>query len=247
MPRVLLIHWNEEEARERATLLNQEGVSVAAIVSSGGDTMKTLKQSPGIDAFVISLERMPSHGREVGKFLREVKSTRYLPLIYIESPSEEKTALVRDVLPDAIFTSWAGLGKVLKTLSPVVDPIVPGLNVASDKPLQNKLGMVANMRVGLAGAPDEFEELLGDLPQGLRFIDRGKADLWFWFVRSAEELHTEMGYMGLRSPLWICWMKGTSVKLPMIRRAANEMGLVDYKVCSISDTWSGMIFKLKSQ
>ena len=246
MPQVLLVHWNEAEAVERAKLLMQSGVSVAATVSSGGEVMKTLKKSPGIDAFVISLERIPSHGREVGKFLREVKSTRHLPLIYIEGPIPEKNEKVRQLLPDAIYTSWKDLAAVLENVKPLDNPIVPGWTINSEKPLIQKLGIRAAMKVGLHGAPEEFEELLGEIPDSVRFLERGKADLYFWFVRSVEELLREIPYMSVRCPLWICWPKGMGgLKQPLIRKTAKEVGLVDYKICSISQTWSGMIFKVK--
>jgi hypothetical protein len=31
----------------------------------------------------------------------------------------------------------------------------------------------------------------------------------------------------------------------LIRRAAIDVGLVDYKICSVDATWSGMVFAVK--
>lgn len=248
MARVLLVHWNEVEAKERAGRLNNAGVDVAGIAWSGGDVMKTLRKCSPVDAIIISLERLPSHGRVVGVFLRETKSTRSLPLIFVECPDTEKVAKVKATLPDAQFTSWKSVAAVVKRAEPVEAPLVPRLGIASSKLVRDKLGIKENMHIGKQGAPDEFEELLGDLPEGVTFVERGKADLWFWFVRSAEELINEIDFMSLRSPIWICWAKGVDeLKQPLIREAAKAAGMVDYKICSISKTWSGMLFRVKEK
>jgi hypothetical protein len=31
----------------------------------------------------------------------------------------------------------------------------------------------------------------------------------------------------------------------VIRESANSVGLVDYKICSVNQTWSGMVFTVK--
>ncbi len=248
MDRVLLVHWNEAEAKERAGLLSKAGVEVAGMAWSGGEVMKTLKKCSPVDAIIISLERLPSHGRVVGAFLRQTKSTRSLPLIYVECPDPEKLAKVKAALPDAQFTNWKGVAGVVKKAKPLEAPLVPGWSIASSKLVRDKLGIKENMRIGKHGAPDEFEELLGDLPDGVTFIERGKADLWFWFVRSAEELINEIDFMSLRSPIWICWTKGVGeLKQPLIRETAKAVGMVDYKICSINKIWSGMLFRVKEK
>ena len=133
MDRVLLLHWNEAEAKERAGLLSKAGVEIAGLVWSGGEVMKTLKKCAPVDAIVISLERVPSHGRVVGAYLRQTKSTSSLPLIYIECPDAEKVAKVKAALPDAQFTTWKGVAGLVKKAMPVESPLVPGWSIASGK------------------------------------------------------------------------------------------------------------------
>lgn len=243
---VLLIHWNEAETYEMAGRLRNCDVDVAGEVWTGGALRKALKQP--VDAILISLERLPSHGVEVGKFLRQSKSTRNIPLIFIVGPNPDKAKKAKQTLPDAVFTPWRDVLSAIKQAKPLEAPLVPGWSIASGKLLRDKLGIKARMRIGKQGAPDEFEELLGDLPDGVTFVERGKADLWFWFVRSAEELINEIDFMSLRSPLWICWAKGLGeLKQPLIRETAKAAGMVDYKICSINKTWSGMLFRLKEK
>jgi hypothetical protein len=52
------------------------------------------------------------------------------------------------------------------------------------------------------------------------------------------------------SKLWVAWPKKAARKDPLvnetiIRDMAIENGLVDYKVCSVNETWSGLCFALK--
>ena len=46
------------------------------------------------------------------------------------------------------------------------------------------------------------------------------------------------------SKLWMIWKKGSTNGLTqnLVREAANEHGLVDYKICSVNAQWSGMLF-----
>lgn len=241
-----MVHWNEKEAYEMSGRLRNCDIDVAGEVWSGGALRKALKEP--VDAVLISLERRPAQGAEVGKFLRQSKSTRNIPLIFIVGPNPDRAWKAKQAMPDAIFTPWRDVLSAIKQAKPLDAPIVPGWSIASDKPLLGKLGIKENMRIGKHGAPDEFEELLGDLPEGGRFVERGKADLWFWFVRSAEELINEIDFMSLRSPIWICWAKGVGeLKQPLIRETAKAVGMVDYRICSISKTWSGMLFRVKEK
>ena len=47
-----------------------------------------------------------------------------------------------------------------------------------------------------------------------------------------------------RTKLWVVWRKGSADGLTsnLIREAANEAGLVDYKICAVDAQWSGMVF-----
>ncbi len=45
--------------------------------------------------------------------------------------------------------------------------------------------------------------------------------------------------------VWVLWPKRTAgtasdLTMPSIRALASNVGLVDYKVCAVDDTWSAM-------
>jgi len=58
-------------------------------------------------------------------------------------------------------------------------------------------------------------------------------------------------FAGEGQRLWIAWPKkssgvDTDVSDALVRSSGLHVGLVDYKVCSISDVWSGMCFSLRT-
>jgi hypothetical protein len=122
----------------------------------------------------------------------------------------------------------------------------------SGTPLPKKLGIEPGTAVALVDAPDGFERTLGALPEGatLRRTGRGGADLVIWFVRSAKDLARGKARMAARvedGGMWIAWPKmgsplASDVRENAVRDAALAEGLVDYKVCAIDATWSGLKF-----
>jgi len=111
------------------------------------------------------------------------------------------------------------------------------------------------MSVAIIGAPREFAETLGALPEGasLRSGMRVRPGMVIWFMRSAGEPGREIrritGFAG-GAPLWIAWRKKshmtgiepTGPSENEVRDAGLSAGLVDYKVCAIDATWSGLLF-----
>ncbi len=120
-------------------------------------------------------------------------------------------------------------------------------------PLDRKLGLRPDSVVALIDPPDGFAELLLSLAPGVRLEDRPKpnCNLLFWFVRSAFELHANIDLMAAftgKGSMWMLWPKRTSgvdsdLSPERLRIAAMALGLVDYKICSVDKTWSGLLFK----
>lgn len=56
--------------------------------------------------------RLPSHGRETADYLRSLKATRHIPIVFVGGKGEslEKT---KAKIPDAIYTSFEELEGVL--------------------------------------------------------------------------------------------------------------------------------------
>jgi CheY-like chemotaxis protein len=253
MQHIRLIHWNAVEAEERARRLRNLGYNVDFSTFDPA-AWRTLRQHPPA-VVVIDLSRLPSQGRDVGLGIRKYKDTRHVPIVFVEG-DPEKVARIQKLLPDAAYTTWTRIRGALKraVARPPSDPVVPRSNLAgySGTPLVKKLGIKANSMVALVGAPQDFETTLGDLPEGvkLRRGARGKRDLTIWFTRSRKEFEGRIDRMatGIEAGgLWVVWPKKTSdlagdLSQPLVRQIGLAAGLVDYKVCAIDDTWSGLKF-----
>ena len=121
----------------------------------------------------------------------------------------------------------------------------------SGTPLVKKLGIKPGARVALLSEPGGFRDELIGLPDGVRLLTRaaGAPDLIVWFVDSRRALDARIARMrdSMGQGLWIAWPKKASgVKTDLtedaVRGAGLANGLVDYKVCAINETWSGLKF-----
>jgi hypothetical protein len=131
----------------------------------------------------------------------------------------------------------------------------------SGTPLVRKLGIKPESRLGLIGAPDGFDETLGELPAGVRtrrrlggqpfdvlvaFFDRG-AELERRLPALADALDPAGG-------LWLAWPKRasgvpTDVSENVVRELGLAAGLVDNKVCAVDQVWSGLrlVYRLRDR
>jgi hypothetical protein len=129
---------------------------------------------------------------------------------------------------------------------------VPDQAVYAGTPLPRKLGIGEGDGVALIGAPERFEDTLGELPDVSLHTDLAddmRYDVIVAFMTERAELEAELPRLRARMApacgLWIAWPKRTS-NVPtdmtdqVIREVALPTGLVDNKVCSIDDTWSGL-------
>ena len=83
--------------------------------------MRSLRESPPLAA-VIDLTRLPSHGRYVAAEIRATKSTRHIPIVFVDG-DPEKVERIRKDLPDAVYTSRSRLASALKRVKPLADPV----------------------------------------------------------------------------------------------------------------------------
>ena len=253
--RVRLVHWKAAEAPERIERLRSAGFEATYRPLDTLDDMKALAADPG-DAVVIDLGRLPSHGREMGVYLRGRKSSRGTPLLFVGG-QPDKVSRIMDILPDAAYTTWSDVGEALRKA--IADapstPHMPssGFEAYSSTPLVSKLGIRAGYAVLLVDAPDGFEETLGALPDGVTLHERPEdpCRLAIWFVRSrgniVERLDEVLRGVAENGSLWMAWPKKASgvpsdLTQVVVRDTGLEMGLVDYKICSIDGTWSGLLF-----
>jgi hypothetical protein len=252
--RVFLIHWNAAERKERAERLAAAGYEVDPQMPSGPALFRELAQNPPV-AVLIDLSRLPSQGRDIALAIRKRKTTRYLPLVLVGG-DQDKFARIMALLPDAVYTSWGEIDFALPMAiaRPPRAPVVPGsvFDGYAGKALPDKLGIKAHSVLALIGAAQGFDRTLGDLPAGVVIRENTDAasDLTIWFVRSQREMEERLSQMTARTdggPLWIAWPKKASgvvsdLSQQVVREAGLAAGLVDYKVCSIDETWSGLLF-----
>jgi len=253
--RIRLIHWNFEESKERAKRLESLDYEVIHNIPNGPDFLRDLRNNPP-DAVIIDLSRLPSQGRDIALAIRHQKTTRHLPLIFVEGDTE-KVKRIKEHLPDAVYTEWNNIDRALKRAiaQPPKDPIVPKsrMDGYSGAPLVKKLGIKANSVAVLIHAPKDFEKTLGELPEGVKLKRRntGFRDITIWFAKSAIELDgriKEIAKEVEKGCLWIVWPKKTSDVISdltqnHVRKVGLASGLVDYKICSIDETWSGLLFR----
>ena len=131
-------------------------------------------------------------------------------------------------MPQSVFDSYAG------------------------KPLTKKLGIKAGAQVALINSPEGFEASLGELPDDVRlFRQIGEyCDLILWFAQSKKQLASQIAQVAAalgNGRLWILWRKkfggvATDLSQQQVRDIGLAAGLVDFKICSIDETWSGLLF-----
>jgi hypothetical protein len=109
-----LVHWNEGEAEDLAAPLKEQGWTITLLHSPGQFKLRGLRKSPPA-ALVISMRRLPSHGREIADAVWSSKWGREIPIIFFDS-KREILASLQEKFPDARFTTWEGLVSILNSL-----------------------------------------------------------------------------------------------------------------------------------
>ena len=253
MRHIVLIHWKPAEAEKHAETLRRQGITVEVVTPKDGRAVRALAtRAP--DAFLIDLSRLPSQGQAVGIELRKTADARRVPLVFVGG-EEAKVERVFRVLPDAAFLSWTELPRSLDAAirSTPIKPVAPNTMAGySGTPLPKKLGIKASSTVAILGAPDGFEAKLDPLPEGARAQRKARtADRVLFFVDSLATLQRRFGAASRTvregGGLWIVWPKKASgVKTDVTETAVREHGLaagwVDYKICAVDETWSGLQF-----
>ena len=122
---------------------------------------------------------------------------------------------------------------------------------SSTKPLAEKLGIKEGFAVVVIHPPKDYKRLLGRLPEPVTFRKRleGRVDMIHAFVRTRAVLEARFlawkEALARDGSLWISWPKQkaevpTDLTADVVRVVALAHGLVDVKVCSVDETWSGL-------
>lgn len=253
MARICLFHWKAEEAKPLLTVLQAAGYSVD-YRERIADYREVRDQPKPPDAIVIDLSRLPSHGRELAVFFRGSKALRHVPILFVDG-EPEKVERIRKLLPDAAYTTASRLRTTLRSAiaNPPKSPLLPKAPERwGNRTIAQKLGIGKSARVAVIDPPSGYAQAVGELPEGAEY-DEDSTDgcaIALWFVHGVAEFQAalpRMRKLAARSRLWILWRKNKKDGLDgnLIRRGGIEVGLVDYKICSFSEKWSGMVFAVK--
>jgi hypothetical protein len=123
----------------------------------------------------------------------------------------------------------------------------------SGTPLPKKLGIKDGFRVCLVKTPSDVHAELKSPLSACEVVHDGKAPLDFAmvFAQSRTELTKEFKRVAkLLAPagmLWVSWPKkssgvATDLNENVVRDIGLAAGLVDVKVCAVTDVWSGLKF-----
>lgn len=128
----------------------------------------------------------------------------------------------------------------------------------SGTPLAKKLSLKDGMRVWFDGMPDSVSEEIAAEGLQLQLFSSPEArvDAAHVFVTSRGELeaklHELLPLLDRAGMIWVSWPKKAS-KVPtditedVIRDVALPMHLVDVKVCSVDDIWSGLKLVIRKE
>jgi hypothetical protein len=123
----------------------------------------------------------------------------------------------------------------------------------SGTPLPKKLGIKEGFRVALINMPGDVRTELRDALADCRIINdlAGPLDFIHLFSKSRSELERDVKRaakaLAPAGMLWISWPKkssgvATDITEGVIRELGLEIGLVDVKVCAVTEVWSGLKF-----
>lgn len=235
MARIFYVHWNQDEARAAVARIRQRGHSVEFHWDSRAH-VRSKMMDPAPDAIVISLARLPAHGRAVAEAVRNSKRNRLLPIVFVGGHAE-KVAAMRSLFPTAQYCAEPDLAEVLQDPGLVAKAAgdedalaVPGpeRRVGAQKadsasgysgtPLPKKLGIKPDSRVAILNAPRGFRRALGALPPGVAVTDRlvgsGRYNVVVLFVPRYADLKRSFRSCSKRiepnGGLWVAWPKKAS-------------------------------------
>lgn len=106
------IHFNEAELQQRLYQLTGAGLQVSGHWSTE-QVAKFTGELP--DIFVVSLDRLPSHGKQYVQWLWEAKKRQHIPVIFVDG-KPDKVETTKEKFPKAIFCTSKDLTAVIKNL-----------------------------------------------------------------------------------------------------------------------------------
>ena len=121
----------------------------------------------------------------------------------------------------------------------------------SDTPLTKKLGIKEGFKVLVIEGPAEYRALLAPLPASVAFTSTATSSTNLVHVFATKRnsltrlLPTLRKKLSPEAAIWVSWPKksskvATDITEDTIRDVALPLGLVDIKVCAVTEVWSGL-------
>jgi len=128
----------------------------------------------------------------------------------------------------------------------------------SGTPLVKKLGIQAEFRIAVLACPESYHGLVPDLPAAVTVQTKlgNDLDLVHFFVTERKELAKLLPRLQKAivpdGMIWVSWPKkaskaATDITEDVIREVALPLGLVDTKVCAVSEVWSGLRLVIRKE
>jgi hypothetical protein len=130
----------------------------------------------------------------------------------------------------------------------------------SKTPIWKKLGIKEGMRVIHLHAPENYAQILGEVPPGAFLQDRLRKNASFIHYFTKDKTALARDFPKLKEAvlpdgaLWISWPKAaskvqTDLNENIVRDIGLGCGLVDVKIAAIDETWSGLkfVFRMKDR
>jgi hypothetical protein len=121
----------------------------------------------------------------------------------------------------------------------------------SGTPLLKKLGLKEELKLRLIAPPDDYFQLLRSDISSQLCPPKAIPDWVHLFAASRKDFEKEMKALKIAWSkntsivIWVSWYKkssgiATDISEDLIRDYALKNGLVDVKVCAVSEQWSGL-------
>lgn len=129
----------------------------------------------------------------------------------------------------------------------------------SGTPLVKKLGIKPGDTVMPVHEPDNYFDLLGELPEPVKLVRKGYSDpvdFIHLFAADRKTLHHELPdlkpVLDKNGMIWVSWIKKSSkmesnVDESEVRNFGLKSGLVDVKICAVDKDWSALKFVYRKE
>jgi hypothetical protein len=124
----------------------------------------------------------------------------------------------------------------------------------SGTPLPKKLGIKDGFRISMHKLPADVKAELKEALNACKASKSGPFDYVHLFVKTQADMKRDFSHLQKElapaGMLWVSWPKkasGVTTDLDenIIRKLGLDAGLVDVKVCAVSEVWSGLKFVIR--